>query len=114
MLIDWNSFGVSSAVRAGELSAIESAVFVVISDLLTVCVAISESAELLLPVNCCLFALLICARSIVPVTCSTRFPAYFSMLNADYINKENRREAVSAKRPLGLRGVDFLTLLNCD
>ncbi|GBM63657.1 hypothetical protein AVEN_253124-1 [Araneus ventricosus] len=39
VLIDWNDFGVSSAVRAGELSAIESGVIVVISDLLTVCVA---------------------------------------------------------------------------
>ncbi|GBO11714.1 hypothetical protein AVEN_243941-1 [Araneus ventricosus] len=49
----------------GELSVIESSVIVVISDLLTVCVATSQSADLLLPVNCCLFTLLIFARSIV-------------------------------------------------
>ncbi|GBO08996.1 hypothetical protein AVEN_90794-1 [Araneus ventricosus] len=28
--------------------------------------------------------------------------------------KKNRREAVSAKRPLGLRDIDLLTLLTCD
>ncbi|GBO23573.1 hypothetical protein AVEN_10693-1, partial [Araneus ventricosus] len=52
MLIHWNDFGVSSAVRArkpGELSAIESAFSVVISDLLTVCAAKSQCTELLLP-----------------------------------------------------------------
>ncbi|GBN22686.1 hypothetical protein AVEN_221989-1, partial [Araneus ventricosus] len=65
VLIDWNDFGVSSAERAGELRAIDSAVIVVISDFLTVCVAKYQSAELLLPVNCYLFTLLICAKSIV-------------------------------------------------
>ncbi|GBM59087.1 hypothetical protein AVEN_169033-1 [Araneus ventricosus] len=59
------SFACSASKKAGELSAIESALIVVISDLLTVCVAKSESAKMLLPVNCCLFTLLICARSIV-------------------------------------------------
>ncbi|GBM47387.1 hypothetical protein AVEN_39935-1 [Araneus ventricosus] len=39
-----NDFGVSSAGEAGELSAIESAVTVIINDLLTVCAAKSESA----------------------------------------------------------------------
>ncbi|GBM46512.1 hypothetical protein AVEN_109509-1 [Araneus ventricosus] len=39
---------------AGELSAIESAAIVVFSYLLTVCVSKYQSAELLLPVNCCL------------------------------------------------------------
>ncbi|GBM18297.1 hypothetical protein AVEN_147420-1 [Araneus ventricosus] len=39
-----NHFGVSSAVRAGELSAIGSAVTVIISELLSVCVARSGSA----------------------------------------------------------------------
>ncbi|GBM19770.1 hypothetical protein AVEN_208646-1 [Araneus ventricosus] len=69
VLIDWDDIGVSSPVPARKLvSAIQSAVIFVISDLLTVCIAKSQSAELLLPVNCCLFTLLICARSIVPVT----------------------------------------------
>ncbi|GBM71019.1 hypothetical protein AVEN_56659-1 [Araneus ventricosus] len=58
-------FVCSASYEVGELSAIESAVIVVISELLTVCVAKSQSAELLLPVNCYLFTLLICARSIV-------------------------------------------------
>ncbi|GBL86400.1 hypothetical protein AVEN_94979-1 [Araneus ventricosus] len=58
-------FRMQCELYAGELSAIESAVIVVVSDLLTVCVAKSQSAELLLPLNCCLFTLLICARSIV-------------------------------------------------
>ncbi|GBL94493.1 hypothetical protein AVEN_235593-1 [Araneus ventricosus] len=53
------SFVCSASLEAGELSAIESAIIVVISDFLTVCVAKSQSAELLLPVNCCLFTLLI-------------------------------------------------------
>ncbi|GBM58696.1 hypothetical protein AVEN_256470-1 [Araneus ventricosus] len=65
VLIDWNDFGVSSTVRARKLSAFQSAVIVGISDLLTVCVAKSQSTELLLPVNCCLFTLLFSARSIV-------------------------------------------------
>ncbi|GBN54714.1 hypothetical protein AVEN_243484-1, partial [Araneus ventricosus] len=39
-----NHFGVSSPVRAGELSAIESAVTVTISELLFLCVARSGSA----------------------------------------------------------------------
>ncbi|GBM71333.1 hypothetical protein AVEN_62052-1 [Araneus ventricosus] len=60
----WN-FVCSASKKTGELSAIESAVIVAISDLLTVCAAKSHSAELLLPVNCCLFTLLIGARSIV-------------------------------------------------
>ncbi|GBN02586.1 hypothetical protein AVEN_62511-1 [Araneus ventricosus] len=59
------SFVYSASEEAGELSAIESTVIVVTSDLLTVCDAKHQSAELLLPVNCCLFPLLICARSIV-------------------------------------------------
>ncbi|GBO41416.1 hypothetical protein AVEN_114136-1 [Araneus ventricosus] len=59
------SFVCSASSEAGDLSAIETAVIVVFSDLLTVCVAKSGSAELLLPANCCLFTLLICARSIV-------------------------------------------------
>ncbi|GBM76309.1 hypothetical protein AVEN_214735-1 [Araneus ventricosus] len=71
-----NVFGILSAVRAGELSVIESAVIVVASYLLTVCVVNFKSAELLLPVNCCLFALVICARTIVSCTCATCFPAY--------------------------------------
>ncbi|GBL89618.1 hypothetical protein AVEN_104588-1 [Araneus ventricosus] len=69
VLIHWNDFGVSSAVSSlevGVLSAIECAVIVVISDLLSVCVAKSQSAELLLPVNCCLFTLLFGIISIVP------------------------------------------------
>ncbi|GBL77686.1 hypothetical protein AVEN_152910-1 [Araneus ventricosus] len=67
-------FRLQCELEAGELSAIESAVIVVIRDLLTVCVAKSESAELLLPVNCCLSTLLICAISIV--TCATCYPAH--------------------------------------
>ncbi|GBM00539.1 hypothetical protein AVEN_200953-1 [Araneus ventricosus] len=59
------SFVCSASWKAGELSAIESAVIVVISDLLTVCVATSQSFELLLASNCCLLTFLICARSIV-------------------------------------------------
>ncbi|GBM39965.1 hypothetical protein AVEN_70438-1 [Araneus ventricosus] len=59
------SFVCSEIYKDGELSGIESAVIVVISDLLTVCVAKSQSIELLLPVNCYLFAMLICERSIV-------------------------------------------------
>ncbi|GBM45796.1 hypothetical protein AVEN_55556-1 [Araneus ventricosus] len=59
------SFVCSVNYEDGEMSAFESAVIVVISDLLTICIAKSQSAELLLPVNCCLLALLICARSIV-------------------------------------------------
>ncbi|GBM56326.1 Proclotting enzyme, partial [Araneus ventricosus] len=55
VLTHWNGFRVSTA--AGELSAIESAVIVVISYLLTVSVVKYQSAELLLPVNCCLFTL---------------------------------------------------------
>ncbi|GBO22344.1 hypothetical protein AVEN_207420-1 [Araneus ventricosus] len=66
--------------KAGELSAIESAVIVVISDLLTVCVAKSDSTELLLPVSCCLFTLLICARSIV--SC---YPCY--VFSCVFVNK---------------------------
>ncbi|GBN90600.1 hypothetical protein AVEN_134194-1 [Araneus ventricosus] len=58
-------FRLQCELEASELSAIESALIVVISDLLTVCGAKSQSSELLLPVNCCLFTLLICARSIV-------------------------------------------------
>ncbi|GBM49790.1 hypothetical protein AVEN_266125-1 [Araneus ventricosus] len=65
LLFHWNDFGVSSVVRARKLSAIESAVIVVISDVLTACVAKSQSAELLLSVSCSLFTLLICAISIV-------------------------------------------------
>ncbi|GBO02935.1 hypothetical protein AVEN_6865-1 [Araneus ventricosus] len=53
------SFVCSASLNAGELSAIESAVIVVISDLLAVCVAKSQSTELLLPMNYCLFTLLI-------------------------------------------------------
>ncbi|GBM81092.1 hypothetical protein AVEN_235550-1 [Araneus ventricosus] len=59
------SFACSASYKAGELSAIESAVIVVNSDMLTVCVAKSQSTELLSAVNYCLFTLLICARSIV-------------------------------------------------
>ncbi|GBM55187.1 Proclotting enzyme, partial [Araneus ventricosus] len=55
VLTHWNGFRVS--IAAGELSAIESAVIVVISYLLTVSVVKYQSAELLLPVNCCLFTL---------------------------------------------------------
>ncbi|GBM88760.1 hypothetical protein AVEN_185708-1 [Araneus ventricosus] len=73
VLNDWNGFGVSSA---SKLSAIESAVIVVTSDLPTVCVAKSQDAELLLPVNCCLFTLLICERSIVSCTCAMCFSAH--------------------------------------
>ncbi|GBL64242.1 hypothetical protein AVEN_262010-1 [Araneus ventricosus] len=47
------------------MNAIESAVIVVISDLLTVCVAKFESAQLLLPMNCCLFTFLSRAKFIV-------------------------------------------------
>ncbi|GBO14917.1 hypothetical protein AVEN_222000-1 [Araneus ventricosus] len=60
-----------------ELTAIESPVIVVFSDLLTVCVAKSQSAELLLPVNCCLFTLLICAISIVSCYLCYVFPRTF-------------------------------------
>ncbi|GBM72308.1 hypothetical protein AVEN_81902-1 [Araneus ventricosus] len=70
-----NVFGVLPA--AGELSAIESAVcLLVVSHLLTVRVAKYQSSELSLPVNCCLFTLVICARTIVFCTCATCFPAY--------------------------------------
>ncbi|GBM71850.1 hypothetical protein AVEN_159967-1 [Araneus ventricosus] len=61
---------------SGELSAIERAVIVGTSYLLIVCVVKYQSAELLLPVNCCLFTLLICARTIVSCTCATCFPVY--------------------------------------
>ncbi|GBL72084.1 hypothetical protein AVEN_115094-1 [Araneus ventricosus] len=44
----WNCF-CRASWETGELSSIESAVIVDISDLLTVCVAKSQSAELLLP-----------------------------------------------------------------
>ncbi|GBM43124.1 hypothetical protein AVEN_148693-1 [Araneus ventricosus] len=52
VLIDWNDFVVSSAVQARKpvvlnRSTNESVVIVVISDFLTVCVAKSQSAELL-------------------------------------------------------------------
>ncbi|GBN73515.1 hypothetical protein AVEN_56440-1 [Araneus ventricosus] len=60
LLIHWarlQSFVRSASSGAGELSAIESAVIVVTSYLLTVCVAKYQNAELLLPVNCCLFTL---------------------------------------------------------
>ncbi|GBM23269.1 hypothetical protein AVEN_26005-1 [Araneus ventricosus] len=71
----WSFCGVCSASsEAGQLSIIESAVIVDTSDLLTVCVAKSQSAELLLPLNCCLFTLLICARTIV--SCYLCFPAH--------------------------------------
>ncbi|GBN43072.1 hypothetical protein AVEN_201040-1 [Araneus ventricosus] len=59
------SFVCSASWKTGELRAIENAVIVVISDLMTVCVAKYQSTELLLPLNCCLFTLLICARSMV-------------------------------------------------
>ncbi|GBN52667.1 hypothetical protein AVEN_164955-1 [Araneus ventricosus] len=71
-----NVFGVLSAVRASKLRAIESAVIVVTSYLLTVCVVKCQSAKLLLSVNCCLFTLVIGARTIVSCTCATCFPAY--------------------------------------
>ncbi|GBM71831.1 hypothetical protein AVEN_159951-1 [Araneus ventricosus] len=61
----WEESFTGCELGAGGLRAIERAVIVVISDLLTVCVAKSQSAELLLPVNWCLFTLLICAISIV-------------------------------------------------
>ncbi|GBN99755.1 hypothetical protein AVEN_140080-1 [Araneus ventricosus] len=93
VLIDWNDFGVSSAVRAGELSAIESAVIVVISYSLTVCVAKYQSAELLLPVSCCLFTLLICARPIVSCYLCYVFsctfvnkPSFSIILSVDCLN----------------------------
>ncbi|GBO24554.1 hypothetical protein AVEN_257524-1 [Araneus ventricosus] len=78
-LIDWNDFGVSSAVRAGKpvsWELFENAVIVVISYLLTVCVAKSESAELFLSLHCCLFTLVICARTFVSCTCATCFLAH--------------------------------------
>ncbi|GBL94797.1 hypothetical protein AVEN_244773-1 [Araneus ventricosus] len=68
------SYVCSGIWKAGELRAIESTVTVVISDLLTACVPKSESVVELLLVNCCLFALLICTRSIVPVTCASCYP----------------------------------------
>ncbi|GBM29022.1 hypothetical protein AVEN_66425-1 [Araneus ventricosus] len=43
-------FVCSGRWKVGELSAIESAVIAVISDLVIICVAKSQSAELLLPV----------------------------------------------------------------
>ncbi|GBM91301.1 hypothetical protein AVEN_69673-1 [Araneus ventricosus] len=55
------SFVCSASWEAGELSA----VIVAITDLLTVCVAKSQSDELLLPASCCLLTLIIWARSIV-------------------------------------------------
>ncbi|GBM37775.1 hypothetical protein AVEN_25887-1 [Araneus ventricosus] len=58
-LIDWNDFGVSSAVRAGKPG-----------ELLKVLL-------LLLLVNCCLFVLRICIRGIVPVTFATCFSCIF-------------------------------------
>ncbi|GBN91888.1 hypothetical protein AVEN_77144-1 [Araneus ventricosus] len=63
-----NHFGVSSAVRAGELSAIESAVTVLISELLSICVARSDVLLLLLLAICYLFVLLISISATVPVT----------------------------------------------
>ncbi|GBO02487.1 hypothetical protein AVEN_247331-1 [Araneus ventricosus] len=71
-----DGLGVLSAVRASKLSSIESAVIVVASYLLTVCVVRYQSAEVLLPVNYCLFTLVICGRTIVSCTCATCFPAY--------------------------------------
>ncbi|GBO01175.1 hypothetical protein AVEN_143819-1 [Araneus ventricosus] len=78
------SFVCSASWKAGELGAIESAPTVIISDLLTVCVAksqrvvvvITSELLLLLLVSCCLFALLICTRAIVPVTCAWCSPEY--------------------------------------
>ncbi|GBN47248.1 hypothetical protein AVEN_215572-1 [Araneus ventricosus] len=68
------SFVCSASWKAGELSAIESAVIVVISDLVTLCVAKFQSAELLLPGNCCLRTMPSYARSIVSCyLCSCKF-----------------------------------------
>ncbi|GBN49588.1 hypothetical protein AVEN_142382-1 [Araneus ventricosus] len=66
-------FVCSASWKAGELSVIESAVTVIISDLLTACVAKSESAVTLITCELLSVALLICTRSIVPVTCATCF-----------------------------------------
>ncbi|GBO28891.1 hypothetical protein AVEN_217050-1 [Araneus ventricosus] len=77
VLIGWDRLGArtslefvrSASQEAGELSDIESAVIVVTSYLLTVCVVKYQSAELLLPVNCRPFTSVICARTIVSCTC---------------------------------------------
>ncbi|GBM92324.1 hypothetical protein AVEN_136369-1 [Araneus ventricosus] len=76
-----NVFGISlwSSIRypsnaswtAGELSAIVSAVTAITSELMTVCVAKSESAVTVITCELLFVALLICSRSIVPVTCAS-------------------------------------------
>ncbi|GBL93084.1 hypothetical protein AVEN_216443-1 [Araneus ventricosus] len=65
-----NHFGVSSAVRAGELSAIESAVNVIFSELLSVCVARRGRALTVIASD----LLSVCV--IVPVACALCFPEY--------------------------------------
>ncbi|GBN84685.1 hypothetical protein AVEN_93666-1 [Araneus ventricosus] len=73
------SFVCSTSWKAGELSANIGAFTVIISDLLTVCVARSESAVTVITCEVLSVALLICARSIVPVTCATCFPEYLGI-----------------------------------
>ncbi|GBN48297.1 hypothetical protein AVEN_9111-1 [Araneus ventricosus] len=66
------SFVCSASWKAGELSAIESAVAVIISKLLSVCVARSVSAVIACDLR--LFVFLTCISEIVPVTCVSCFP----------------------------------------
>ncbi|GBM30759.1 hypothetical protein AVEN_30581-1 [Araneus ventricosus] len=72
VLIDWNDFGVSSAVRAGRLNAIESGVTAIISDLLTVCVAKSERAVTVITSD----LLSICVLYESYCTCASCFPEF--------------------------------------
>ncbi|GBL78173.1 hypothetical protein AVEN_42750-1 [Araneus ventricosus] len=62
-----------------ELRAVESAVSVIISDLLTAVFLNLKVLLLLLLVNRYLFALLICTRAIVPVISATGFPEYLGI-----------------------------------
>ncbi|GBN95201.1 hypothetical protein AVEN_101124-1 [Araneus ventricosus] len=58
------SFVCSASWKAGEMSAIENALNVIISESLSVSVARSESAITVTGSNLCLFVLLICASAV--------------------------------------------------
>ncbi|GBM08330.1 hypothetical protein AVEN_101453-1 [Araneus ventricosus] len=65
------SFFCSVSWKAGELSAIESGVTVIIRESISACVARSGSAVAVIASDLCLFVLLICIIAIVSVTCAS-------------------------------------------